>query len=215
MGSLTFYKCVQLLEYIFPFLSSSSSVILLTYVSFSIVQNQFLKSFLYIVIIAIYLEYQSKTRFLLSSYIQCLQFYILAIYLKVAVTIFTLLEFLLRIWFCFFFVVSLFVCFTDERTDTKVSEAIWVPEEHYSSSPEKILSPFSQRFQACRANLQTTSKLSLSSEMVYSKELDLPEGVEIISVQPSAGLYIPQRLSQLCKTWLLTVFLKVDAVTYS
>lgn len=109
----------------------------------------------------------------------------------------------------------LFVCCTDERTDTKVSEAIWVPEEHYSSSPEKILSPFSQRFQACRANLQTTSKLSLSSEMVYSKELDLPEGVEIISVQPSAGLYISQRLSQLCKTWLLTVFLKVNAVTYS
>lgn len=129
-------------------------------------------------------------------------------YLKVAITIFTLIEFLLRFWFWFF-------CFTDERTDTKVSEAIWVPEDHYSSSPEKILSPFSQRFQACRANLQTTSKLSLSSEMVYSKELDLPEGVEIISVQPSAGLYVPQRLNLLCKAWVLTVFLKINAVTYS
>ncbi|XP_074184675.1 dmX-like protein 1 isoform X4 [Rhinolophus sinicus] len=75
----------------------------------------------------------------------------------------------------------------DEKVDTKKSEAIWQPEEHYSSSPEKILSPFSQKYQACRANLQSTSKLTLSSEMVYSQELHLPEGVEIISVKPSAG----------------------------
>ncbi|XP_029426227.1 dmX-like protein 1 isoform X4 [Nannospalax galili] len=75
----------------------------------------------------------------------------------------------------------------DERIDTKISEAVWLPEEHYSSSPEKIPSPFSQKYQACKANLQSTSKLSLSSEMVYSQELDLPEGVEIISVKPSAG----------------------------
>ncbi|KAF6356813.1 Dmx like 1 [Rhinolophus ferrumequinum] len=75
----------------------------------------------------------------------------------------------------------------DEKVDTKISEAVWQPEEHYSSSPEKILSPFSQKFQACRANLQSTSKLTLSSEMVYSQELHLPEGVEIISVKPSAG----------------------------
>ncbi|KAM5261792.1 dmX-like protein 1 isoform 9-T9 [Hipposideros larvatus] len=74
----------------------------------------------------------------------------------------------------------------DEKVDTKISEAVWQPEEH-SSSPEKILSPFSQKYQACRANLQSTSKLTLSSEMVYSQELHLPEGVEIISVKPSAG----------------------------
>ncbi|XP_073077690.1 dmX-like protein 1 isoform X10 [Manis javanica] len=75
----------------------------------------------------------------------------------------------------------------DEKVDTKISEAVWQLEEHYSSSPEKILSPFSQKYQACRANLQSTSKLTLSSEMVYSQELHLPEGVEIISVKPSAG----------------------------
>ncbi|CAD7688003.1 unnamed protein product [Nyctereutes procyonoides] len=75
----------------------------------------------------------------------------------------------------------------DEKVDTKISEAVWQPEEHYSSSPEKIVSPFSQKYQACRANLQSTSKLTLSSEMVYSQELNLPEGVEIISVKPSAG----------------------------
>ncbi|NP_001374866.1 dmX-like protein 1 isoform 5 [Homo sapiens] len=75
----------------------------------------------------------------------------------------------------------------DEKVDTKLSEAVWQPEEHYSSSPEKILSPFSQKYQACRANLQSTSRLTLFSEMVYSQELHLPEGVEIISIKPSAG----------------------------
>ncbi|KAM6150365.1 dmX-like protein 1 isoform 4-T4 [Erethizon dorsatum] len=75
----------------------------------------------------------------------------------------------------------------DEKIDPKISENVGQPEEHYSSSPEKILSPFSQKYQACRANLQSTSKLSLFSEMVYSQELCLPEGVEIISVKPSAG----------------------------
>ncbi|XP_023368466.1 dmX-like protein 1 [Otolemur garnettii] len=75
----------------------------------------------------------------------------------------------------------------DEKVDSKISEAVCQPEEHYSSSPERILSPFSQKYQACRANLQSTSKLTLSSEMVYSQELNLPEGVEIISIKPSAG----------------------------
>lgn len=84
-------------------------------------------------------------------------------------------------------VLFFFLCFIDEKVDGKISEAVWQPEELYSS-PEKILSPFAQKYQACRANLQSTSKLTLSSEMVYSQELHLPEGVEIISVKPSAGL---------------------------
>uniref|UniRef100_H0V8U1 Dmx like 1 n=1 Tax=Cavia porcellus TaxID=10141 RepID=H0V8U1_CAVPO len=75
----------------------------------------------------------------------------------------------------------------DEKINPKVSEAVGQPEEQFSSSPEKILSPFSQKYEACRANLQSTSKLSLFSELVYSQELHLPEGVEIISVKPSAG----------------------------
>uniref|UniRef100_F6R0H2 DmX-like protein 1 n=1 Tax=Monodelphis domestica TaxID=13616 RepID=F6R0H2_MONDO len=75
----------------------------------------------------------------------------------------------------------------DEKIDTSVSGAVLQQEELYSSSPERIQSPFSKKFQACRANLQSTSKLTLSSKMVYSQELSLPEGVEIISVKPSAG----------------------------
>ncbi|XP_017906156.1 PREDICTED: dmX-like protein 1 isoform X3 [Capra hircus] len=86
----------------------------------------------------------------------------------------------------------------DEKVDTKISEAAWQPEEHYSSSPEKILSPFSQKYQACRANLQSTSKLTLSSEMVYSQELHLPEGIEIISVKPSAGHLSSSSIYPIC-----------------
>ncbi|KAM9695064.1 dmX-like protein 1 isoform 2-T2 [Trichechus inunguis] len=74
----------------------------------------------------------------------------------------------------------------DEKIDTKIPEAVWQPEDHYSS-PENSPPAFSQKYQACRANLQSTSKLTLSSEMVYSQEFNLPEGVEIISVKPSAG----------------------------
>lgn len=85
----------------------------------------------------------------------------------------------------------------DERVDGKISEAVWQPEEHYSS-PEKILSPFAQKYQACRANLQSTSKLTLSSEMVYSQELHLPEGVEIISVKPSAGHLSSSSIYPIC-----------------
>ncbi|NXL63979.1 DMXL1 protein, partial [Chordeiles acutipennis] len=76
----------------------------------------------------------------------------------------------------------------DEKIDSNTSEAATQMEELYSSpDPEKIQSPFAQKYQACRANLQSTSWLSLSSKMVYSQELNLPEGVEIISVKPSAG----------------------------
>lgn len=37
------------------------------------------------------------------------------------------------------------------------------------------------------ANLQTASKLILSSRLVYSQPLDLPAGVEVIRATPSAG----------------------------
>lgn len=79
--------------------------------------------------------------------------------------------------------------FLDEKIDSKTPEAAAQTEELYSSpDPEMIQSPFTQKYQACRANLQSTSWLTLSSKMVYSQELNLPEGVEIISVKPSAGL---------------------------
>uniref|UniRef100_A0A8D0FI42 Dmx like 1 n=1 Tax=Strix occidentalis caurina TaxID=311401 RepID=A0A8D0FI42_STROC len=81
-----------------------------------------------------------------------------------------------------------------------VSVAATQTEELYSSpDPEKIQSPFTQKYQACRANLQSTSWLTLSSKMVYSQELNLPEGVEIISVKPSAGHLSSSSIYPVCR----------------
>ncbi|XP_066130244.1 LOW QUALITY PROTEIN: dmX-like protein 1 [Saccopteryx bilineata] len=103
----------------------------------------------------------------------------------------------------------------DERVDTKISETVWHPEEHYSSSPERILAPFLQKYQACRANLQSTSKLTLSSEMVYSQELHLPEGVEIISVKPSAGHLSSSSIYPICSApYLLVTSCSDDKVRF-
>uniref|UniRef100_A0A8C6VBG8 Dmx like 1 n=1 Tax=Naja naja TaxID=35670 RepID=A0A8C6VBG8_NAJNA len=64
-----------------------------------------------------------------------------------------------------------------------------VSVELHSSSldQEKFHSSITKKYQVCRDNLQSTSQLVLSSEIVYSQELNLPEGVEIISIKPSAG----------------------------
>lgn len=79
--------------------------------------------------------------------------------------------------------------FLGEKVASDTPEVTKQTEElHSSPDPEKVQSPFNQKYQACRANLQSTSWLTLSSKMVYSQELNLPEGVEIISVKPSAGL---------------------------
>uniref|UniRef100_A0A8C0BSI3 DmX-like protein 1 n=1 Tax=Buteo japonicus TaxID=224669 RepID=A0A8C0BSI3_9AVES len=88
----------------------------------------------------------------------------------------------------------------DEKIDPNTPEVATQTEELYSSpDPEKIQSPFTQKYQACRANLQSTSWLTLSSKMVYSQELNLPEGVEIISVKPSAGHLSSSSIYPVCR----------------
>ncbi|XP_075035441.1 dmX-like protein 1 isoform X2 [Mixophyes fleayi] len=75
-----------------------------------------------------------------------------------------------------------------EQSVSDVSENIPSKDDSFgSASGEKVQSPLTQRYQTCRANLQSTSKMTLSSELVYSQELSLPDGVEVISVKPSAG----------------------------
>nr|XP_033784929.1 dmX-like protein 1 isoform X1 [Geotrypetes seraphini] len=96
----------------------------------------------------------------------------------------------------------------DSKLDTNVCEAMSQKEVICGSPGEKFHPPLTHRFQTCRANLQSTSRLTLSSENVYSQELDLPEGIEIISVKPSAGhlsssciypvCYAPYLLATLC-----------------
>ncbi|OCU02216.1 dmX-like protein 1 isoform X4 [Xenopus laevis] len=76
----------------------------------------------------------------------------------------------------------------EDKSDSDSSGNAQAIDDSFSSaSGERVQSPHTQRYQTCKANLQSTSKMTLSSEIVYSEELDLPDGVEIISVKPSAG----------------------------
>ncbi|MBN3292668.1 DMXL1 protein, partial [Polypterus senegalus] len=75
-----------------------------------------------------------------------------------------------------------------ERQEKTENEFLIIPqEEPCNISPEKSPSPQSQLFKACRANLQSASRLTVTSERVYSQEMNLPDGVEIITATPSAG----------------------------
>ncbi|XP_077200473.1 dmX-like protein 1 isoform X2 [Paroedura picta] len=56
-----------------------------------------------------------------------------------------------------------------------------------SPDQEKYQSSLTQKYETCREKLQSTSQLALFSELVYSQELNLPQGVTIISIKPSAG----------------------------
>uniref|UniRef100_A0A670XR66 Dmx like 1 n=1 Tax=Pseudonaja textilis TaxID=8673 RepID=A0A670XR66_PSETE len=75
----------------------------------------------------------------------------------------------------------------DEKIPPKASETASQEQLHSSPDQEKLHSSIAKKYQICRDNLQSTSQLVLSSEIVYSCELNLPEGVEIISIKPSAG----------------------------
>ncbi|KAG8598097.1 hypothetical protein GDO81_002497 [Engystomops pustulosus] len=75
----------------------------------------------------------------------------------------------------------------EEKSVSNLSENPPRDDSFSPASGEKVQSPQTQRYQTCKANLQSTSRMSLSSELVYSKELSLPSGVEVISVKPSAG----------------------------
>ncbi|NXM65735.1 DMXL1 protein, partial [Serilophus lunatus] len=88
----------------------------------------------------------------------------------------------------------------DEKIDSNPPDEATQTEELYSSpDPDKIQSPFTQKYRACRANLQSTSWLTLSSKMVYSQELTMPEGVEIICIKPSAGHLSSSSIYPVCR----------------
>uniref|UniRef100_A0A803XW53 Dmx like 2 n=1 Tax=Meleagris gallopavo TaxID=9103 RepID=A0A803XW53_MELGA len=74
-------------------------------------------------------------------------------------------------------------------TETTLSEnKLSIPEQKtVDSSPDLSpgVSPIPRS--SSIANLQTASKLILSSRLVYSQPLDLPVGVEVIRATPSAG----------------------------
>nr|XP_028604422.1 dmX-like protein 1 isoform X3 [Podarcis muralis] len=98
----------------------------------------------------------------------------------------------------------------DEKIDSKACEAASQEELYTSPDQEKLQSSFTQKYQACKENLQSTSQLTLSSEIVYSQELNLPEGVEIISIKPSAGHLSSSSIYPVCRAPYLLATLCSD-----
>jgi len=64
------------------------------------------------------------------------------------------------------------------------------------------------------ANLQSASKLILSSKLVYSQRLDLPSGVELIRATPSAGMIIYSLLQPRIELGLLMPLYKCPIQRY-
>ncbi|KAM9408900.1 dmX-like protein 2 isoform 2-T2 [Pholidichthys leucotaenia] len=83
---------------------------------------------------------------------------------------------------------SVQACVDEPSPDYSFQSQLMVPNQvvNADSSPETSpVRPLPRS--ASSANLQSASKLVLSSKLVYSKRLDLPHGVEVTRVTPSAG----------------------------
>lgn len=91
----------------------------------------------------------------------------------------------------FFFNAGNFFFYIAKPTQATSSEnKLSVPEQKTVDSSPDIspgISPIPRS--SSIANLQTASKLILSSRLVYSQPLDLPVGVEVIRATPSAGKF--------------------------
>ncbi|XP_038556761.1 dmX-like protein 2 isoform X7 [Micropterus salmoides] len=83
---------------------------------------------------------------------------------------------------------SVQACVDEPSPDYSSQSQLMVPNEvvNADSSPETSpIRPLPRS--ASTANLQSASKLILTSKLVYSKRLDLPHGVEVTRATPSAG----------------------------
>ncbi|XP_069030192.1 dmX-like protein 2 isoform X2 [Embiotoca jacksoni] len=83
---------------------------------------------------------------------------------------------------------SVQACVDEPNPDYSFQSQLMVPNQvvNADSSPETSpIRPLPRS--ASTANLQSASKLILSSKLVYSKRLDLPHGVEVTRATPSAG----------------------------
>ncbi|KAM7015036.1 dmX-like protein 2 isoform 6-T6 [Tautogolabrus adspersus] len=83
---------------------------------------------------------------------------------------------------------SVQACVDEPSPDFSFQSQLMVPNQAVNpdSSPETSpVRPLPRS--ASTANLQSASKLILSSKLVYSKRLDLPHGVEVTRATPSAG----------------------------
>uniref|UniRef100_A0A3Q1BCF7 RAVE complex protein Rav1 C-terminal domain-containing protein n=1 Tax=Amphiprion ocellaris TaxID=80972 RepID=A0A3Q1BCF7_AMPOC len=75
---------------------------------------------------------------------------------------------------------------TMEETHTKKDSTTACPMNSSQFIFDSLSSPVSQKSKSCTSNLQSACRLSLTTHRLYSQEMALPEGVEAISVTPSA-----------------------------
>ncbi|XP_008287374.1 dmX-like protein 1 isoform X2 [Stegastes partitus] len=73
-----------------------------------------------------------------------------------------------------------------EETQTKKDTTTASPVNSSKFIFDTVSSPITQKSKSCTSNLQSACRLSLTTHRLYSQEMALPEGVEAISVTPSA-----------------------------
>lgn len=74
----------------------------------------------------------------------------------------------------------------DTMTEKDFSTASSINSSQLNFNFDTMTSPL-KRSKPCTTSLQSACRLSLTTHRVYSQEMDLPEGVEAISVRPAAG----------------------------
>ena len=80
------------------------------------------------------------------------------------------------------------VCSDEPVAEQTFQTQLMVPMQHLNTDSSPDASPLAPLPRsASTANLQSASKLILSSRLVYSQRLELPAGVEVTRATPSAG----------------------------
>lgn len=74
-------------------------------------------------------------------------------------------------------------------TEKDFSTASSINSSQLNFNFDTMTSPL-KRSKPCTTSLQSACRLSLTTHRVYSQEMDLPEGVEAISVRPAAGMLL-------------------------
>uniref|UniRef100_A0A6I8PMC7 Dmx like 2 n=1 Tax=Ornithorhynchus anatinus TaxID=9258 RepID=A0A6I8PMC7_ORNAN len=88
-------------------------------------------------------------------------------------------------------------------------------QKNTDSSPETSPGPSPMPRSSSIANLQTASRLILSSRLVYRQPLDLPEGVQVIRATPSAGHLSSSSIYPVCLApYLLVTSCSDDKVRF-
>lgn len=78
-------------------------------------------------------------------------------------------------------------CVPTEETTAKKDATTASPMNSSQFNFDTFSSPVTPKSKPCTSNLQSACRLSLTTHRLYSQEMSLPEGVEAISVTPSAG----------------------------